>query len=100
MTVADLARKLVSIPSHEDETAAGDALEEWLRAETDADVTRDAVGNVIARRGPEDGSSSATSLALVGHHDVVPPDDEQVGDEGNYVVTERDGRLYGRGAET
>jgi len=96
MTVADLARELVSIPSHEDETAAGDAISEWLRAETDADVTRDGAGNVIARRGSDDDSSS--SLALVGHHDVVPPDDEQVDDDGAYVVTERDGRLYGRGA--
>lgn len=37
------------------------------------------------------------SLALVGHHDVVPPADRQVDDDGSYVVEERDGRLYGRG---
>jgi len=90
--VHDLTRRLVAIPSHEDETAAGDVIEEWLRAETDADVTRDDAGNVIARRGNAD-----VSLAFVGHHDVVPPADEQVTD-GEYVVTERDGRLYGRGA--
>ncbi|WP_255170666.1 M20 family metallopeptidase [Natrononativus amylolyticus] len=91
MAVLELARELVSIPSHDDETAAGDALEAWLRRETDADVTRDAVGNVIARKG------SGPSLALVGHHDVVPPAPSQVdGDE--YVVETRDGRLYGRGA--
>ena len=96
MAVADLARELVSIPSHEDETAAGDAISEWLRAETDADVTRDGAGNVIARRGSDDESSR--SLALVGHHDVVPPDDGQVDDDGAYVVTERDCRLYGRGS--
>lgn len=35
-------------------------------------------------------------LALVGHHDVVPPDPSQV-DGGEYVVEHRDGRLYGRG---
>lgn len=102
MTVADLARELVSIPSHEDETAAGDAIEGWLRAETDADVTRDEAGNVIARRGsdatPGADDSSSRSLALVGHHDVVPPDEAQVDDEGAYVVEERDGRLFGRGA--
>ncbi|MFC7019850.1 MULTISPECIES: M20 family metallopeptidase [Haloarcula] len=92
MDVADLARELVAIPSHEDETAAGDHVEAWLRAETAADVTRDDHGNVLARKG--DGE---TSLALVGHHDVVPPDDSQVAD-GEYVVEERDGRLYGRGA--
>jgi len=87
----DLTRELVAIPSHEDETAAGDRIERWLRSETDGAVTRDDHGNVIGRRGEGD-----TTLALVGHHDVVPPDDEQVdGDE--YVVEERDGRLYGRG---
>ncbi|WP_238994008.1 M20 family metallopeptidase [Halobellus captivus] len=99
-----LTRRLVSIPSHEDETAAGDAIESWLRGETDAAVTRDRSGNVLARRG--DGEAS---LALVGHHDVVAPDDSQLvtpeesqvvdGTETDpgYVVDERDGRLYGRG---
>ncbi|QLK27711.1 M20/M25/M40 family metallo-hydrolase [Natrinema zhouii] len=99
MTLVDLTRELVSIPSHEDETAAGDFLEAWLRRETDADVTRDEIGNVIARKGTGD-----EALALVGHHDVVEPADSQVrgaeagvgiGDE--YAVEERDGRLYGRG---
>ena len=91
--LTDLAADLVSVPSHEDETAAGDAIESWLRAETDdADVRRDDVGNVIARKG-----AGETSLALVGHHDVVPPDEGQVrGDD--YVVRTEDGRLYGRGA--
>lgn len=92
--VVELTRELVAIPSHEDETEAGDAIERWLRAETDADVTRDEAGNVIARRGAETGRDS---LALVGHHDVVPPADSQVADDGSYVVAERDGRLYGRG---
>jgi acetylornithine deacetylase len=94
-----LTRRLVTTPSHEDETAAGDAIEAWLREETDADVTRDDHGNVIARRGAgggDDGRRDVSELALVGHHDVVPPDDSQVdGDE--YVVEERGGRLYGRG---
>jgi acetylornithine deacetylase len=86
----DLAAQLVSIPSHEDSAAAGDAIETWLRTETDANVTRDDVGNVIARRG------NGRSIALIGHHDVVPPGESQVaGDE--YAVESRDGRLYGRG---
>jgi len=86
-----LTRRLVSIPSHDDETAAGDAVESWLRAETDAAVRRDDAGNVIARRGEGD-----RSLALVGHHDVVAPAAEQTaGDE--YVVAERRDRLHGRG---
>ncbi len=93
MTVTSLTRELVAIPSHADETAAGDAIERWLREETDASVTRDSVGNVIARRG----ASGGRSLAIVGHHDVVPPDESQVTDDDEYVVEERDGRLYGRG---
>jgi len=93
--LTELARELVAIPSHEDERAAGDRIEDWLRAETDADVRRDDApngGNVIARKG-----SGSPSLALVGHHDVVPPDDRQV-DGDAYVVAERDGRLHGRGS--
>jgi acetylornithine deacetylase len=91
--VVDLTRELVAIPSHEDESAAGDAIEAWLRRQTDADVRRDAAGNVLARRGDGD-----VSFALVGHHDVVPPADRQVAEGGDeYVVEERDGRLYGRG---
>jgi acetylornithine deacetylase len=106
MDVASLTRDLAAIPSHEDETAAGDAVEHWLREHTDAIVDRDEHGNVIARRGPESGAidreartgdDATPSLALVGHHDVVPPDDAQVDANGEYVVDERDGRLYGRG---
>ncbi|MFC7249559.1 M20 family metallopeptidase [Halomicroarcula sp. GCM10025324] len=92
MDLTELTRELVATGSHEDETAAGDYVEEWLRTHTDAAVARDDHGNVLARRG--DGE---TSLALVGHHDVVPPDDSQVDDDGHYLVEERDGRLYGRG---
>ena len=93
MDVTDLARRLVAVPSHEDETAAGDLIAGWLADHTDADVERDDVGNVIARRN----AGAGASLALVGHHDVVPPDDDQL-DGGEYVLEERDGRLYGRGA--
>jgi acetylornithine deacetylase len=97
--LAALTRELVSIPSHEDETEAGDAIEGWLRRETDATVERDDAGNVLARRGSdgEGERGDGKTLALVGHHDVVPPDDEQV-DGGEYVVEERDGRIYGRGS--
>ena len=97
--VAELTRDLVAIPSHEDETGAGDRIESWLREHTDAAVERDDApggGNVIARKGTDD-RGDAPSLALVGHHDVVPPDESQVADDGTCVVEERDGRLYGRG---
>ncbi|WP_440763395.1 M20 family metallopeptidase [Natronorubrum sp. DTA7] len=98
MDVVELTRDLVSIPSHEDETAAGDYIEEWLRAETDADVRRDEVGNVIARTGTgEEAHAEGKTLALVGHHDVVAPAASQVDEDGAYVLERRDGRLYGRG---
>ena len=93
MNVTDLARRLVATPSHEDETAAGDLIAGWLEDHTDAAVDVDDAGNVIARRDV----GADTSLALVGHHDVVPPDDSQL-ENGEYVLEERDGRLYGRGA--
>ena len=99
--LADLTEELVAIPSHEDETAAGDAIEEWLRAETDARVERDAVGNVIAYTGSTDAADTPDdTLALVGHHDVVPPAAQQTtgdGNAGEYIVQRRDGRIYGRG---
>ncbi|MFD1571587.1 M20 family metallopeptidase [Halorubrum laminariae] len=97
--LVDLTERLVAIPSHEDATAAGDAIETWLRAETDARVDRDAVGNVLAYRETTDEPAGDT-LALVGHHDVVPPADRQTtgeGVDGEYVVERRDGRLRGRG---
>jgi acetylornithine deacetylase len=93
MDVTDLARDLVAVPSHDDESAAGDRIESWLDERTDATVERDEAGNVLARRN----AGAERSLALVGHHDVVPPDDEQL-DGDDYVVEERDGRLYGRGS--
>ncbi|TQQ83742.1 M20 family peptidase [Halonotius terrestris] len=101
--VVSLTRSLVEIPSHEDETAAGDFIADWVRTETDAAVTRDDAGNVIARRSADDetdavgNASDADSLALVGHHDVVPPADEQTDDDGSYRIEQRDGRLHGRG---
>lgn len=90
-TVA-LAHRLVEIPSHEDESAAGEAIERWLRDNTDGSVERDDHGNVFARRG-----RGTPSLALVGHHDVVAPDASQQTADG-YAVERLEDRLYGRGA--
>ncbi len=91
MTLRSLTERLVTVPSHEDETRVGDVLTDWLQTETTASVDRDEVGNVIARRG------TGPSLALVGHHDVVEPADSQVVDDETLACEERDGRLYGRG---
>jgi acetylornithine deacetylase len=100
VSLTDLTRELVAIPSHDDESAAADFLQEWLAAETDAELHRDAADNVIARRSAAGGSShhETPTLALVGHHDVVPPDGSQVTDGGEAMrVEKREGRLYGRG---
>ena len=94
MNVRELTRRLVATPSHEEATAAGDLIESWLAAHTDAALTRDYHGNVIARLN----AGAEPSLALVGHHDVVAPDESQVDADGAYAVEERDGRLLGRGA--
>ena len=90
-TVRGLTEALARVPSHEDEAAAGEFIEDWLATETAASVSRDEHGNVIARLG-----TGGPSLALVGHHDVVAPDESQLDGE-EYRVEERDGRLYGRG---
>jgi acetylornithine deacetylase len=90
VTVADLTERLVAIPSHDDETAAGDAIADWFETAT---VERDAHGNVFARQNP----GGETQLAFVGHHDVVPPAPGQTTDDGGYAVERREGRLYGRG---
>lgn len=87
--VEDLTHELVRIPSHEDETQAGDFIENWLCDETDATVERDEAGNVLAKRG-------GANVALVGHHDTVPPAEVRIKD-GIPVCEKRDGRLYGRG---
>ena len=92
MDTRELTRELVAVPSHDDETAAGDFIERWLCDRTDGTVTRDDHGNVIAKR-----NTGGESLAFVGHHDVVPPYDAQI-EDGEYVIKERDGRLYGRGS--
>ena len=97
-----LAAELVSIPSHEDPDDVGDEIAQWLRESTDGAVRRDEIGNVFARRGAveasrADGASEQPVLALVGHHDVVPPDDSQV-DPSGYVTERRNGRRYGRGS--
>jgi acetylornithine deacetylase len=103
-TLVDLARDLIERPSHEDASAVGERIADWLRAETAAAVRQDDAGNVFAtgRLGAEDDGRSAHApkpdLALVGHHDTVPPAERQLADDGSCTVTVADGRLHGRGS--
>ncbi|MFC5970888.1 M20 family metallopeptidase [Halomarina salina] len=102
-----LTRRLVATPSHDDESAVGEVVADWLRDNTDATVSHDPEGaGVVARRGDAD---AADRVALVGHHDVVAPDPSQVDESGGYVVEERtversdgagdeESRLFGRGS--
>ena len=56
-------------------------------------IDRGAVGNLWARHG-----SSGPLVCLAGHVDVVPPGPVEQWTSDPFTPTERDGRLYGRGA--
>ncbi len=53
--------------------------------------------NVVARHAPR-GQPAGRSLIFNGHIDVVPPGEESLWTTPAFELSERDGRLYGRGA--
>jgi acetylornithine deacetylase len=103
-TTIDILRSLVAIDSVSSRSNGPfvTKLEEVLRPlgpaierlpyEDDAGVTK---FNLIARFGPGPAATHATGLALVGHTDTVPFDESW---SQALQLTERDGKLFGRGA--
>ena len=89
----------ISLSAYDQATvrASAEATAELLRAEG-LDVEIVSEGGRPAVIGHIDGPNGAPTVMLYAHHDVQPTGDESDWDSPPFEPTERDGRLYGRGA--